>query len=196
MKKTILFLFAVSFFCNTAYSQNSDSLYSFTSYLGAGYVYNVSSFEIEPEGLNRSGFQGNLRVMWKPEYLLSGGFEFGYTGVYSIDNDNFPIDSGFASVSTNVYAYQFMVIFMMSIIENWEVNIGTGAAFTTTKTDAFGSESTSTDGASTSIISTAYYFPVMKDSRLGAELRFSALPKYGDYTVSLLLSFAYKFYEY
>jgi len=196
MKKTILFLFAVSFFCNTAYSQNSDSLYSFTSYLGAGYVYNISSFEYEFGSLNRGGLQANLRVMWKPEHLLSGGFEFGYTDVYSIDNDNFPIDSGFTSVSTNLYAYQFMVIFMMPIIENWEVNIGTGAAFSTTKTNAFGLESISTFIASTSIISTGYYWSVMKDSRLGGELRFTALPKYGDYTVSLLVSFAYKFLEY
>ena len=191
MKKTILFLFAVSFFCNTAYSQNSDSLYSFTSYLGAGYVYNISSFEYEYGSLNRGGLQANLRVMWKPEYLLSGGLEFGYTNVYSIETD-----FGETSLKTNLYAYQFMGVFMMPIIENWEVNIGTGVAFTTTKTDAFGLESMSTNGASTSIISTAYYFPVMKDSRLGGELRFAALPKYGDYTISLLISFAYKFYEY
>ena len=46
------------------------------------------------------------------------------------------------------------------------------------------------------MISTAYYWDVMKDSRLGLELRGTTLPKYDDNLITLSASFAYKFLEY
>jgi len=196
MKKTLLFLVSFLFIYNIAYSQNKDSLYTLTSYVGAGYVYNVTSFDYEYASLNRGGWQAYLRVMWKPEYLLSGGIEFGYTGVYSIDESSIQTDSGATSIKTNSYAYPLMIVFSMSPRKNWEVNVGTGVAFSVVKNEAFGSDAFSSNASSTSMVSTAYYYPVMKDSRLGLELRGTWLPKYDDYLVSLAVSFAYKFFEY
>jgi len=196
MKKTILFFIAFLFIYINAYSQNKDSLYSLTAYVGAGYVYNVTSFDYEYASLNRGGLQGYLRVMWKPEYLLSGGIEFGYTGVYSIDEGNVQTDYGTTSIKTNSYAYPLLMVFSMSPMKDLEVNFGTGVAFSVVKNEAFGSDAFSSNGSSTSMISTAYYFPVMKNSRVGFELRGSWLPKYDDYLVTLSASFAYKFFEY
>ena len=196
MKKTILLIVAFLFTHNITYSQNNESLYSLTTYVGAGFVYNVTSFDYEYGSLNRSGLLANLRVMWKPEYLLSGGIEFGYTGVYTIDESSVQTDSGTTSIKTNSYAYPLMMVFSMSPIENLKVNFGTGVAFSVVKNQAFGNEAFSSNASSTSMISTAYYWPVMKDSRLGLELRGSWLPKYDDYIISLAASFAYKFHQY
>ena len=196
MKKTI-YLFLV-FLCiySTAFSQKKDTLYSLNAYLGFGYSYDVVSFDYEYGSLNRGGLQGYLRVMWHPEYLLSGGIEFGYTNVYSIDESNIQTEFGTTNLKTDVHTYPLLVVFSMPIIPNWEVNIGTGFAFTAVNNEAFGESSFSSNGASASMISTAYYWPVMKDSRLGGELRFMALPKYDDYLITFSLSFAYKFLEY
>jgi len=196
MKKLSLLLFTFLCIYNTTYSQKTDTLYSLTSYLGGGYVYNVTSFDLDYDGLNRGGLQGYLRVMWHPDYLLSGGIEFGYTSVYSVEKSSFQTDSGATDVNLHVYAFPLMMVFSMPIMENWEVSIGTGFGFTTVKNEAFGRKSFSNDAASASMISTIYYFPVMKDSRLGGELRFTALPLYDDYLISFGLSFAYKFLEY
>jgi hypothetical protein len=196
MKKTILLFVAFLFIHNVAYSQSKDSLYSLTSYVGVGYVYNVTSFDYEYASLNRSGWQGYLRVMWHPEFLLSGGIEFGYTGVYSIDEGSVQTSYGTTSIKTNSYAYPLMIVFSMSPMDNWEINYGTGIAFSVVKNEAFGSDAFSSNGSSTSMISTAYYYPVMKNSRLGLELRGTYLPKYDDYLISLAVSFAYKFFEY
>ena len=126
MKKTLLFLVSFLFIYNIAYSQNKDSLYTLTSYVGAGYVYNVTSFDYEYASLNRGGWQAYLRVMWKPEYLLSGGIEFGYTGVYSIDESSIQTDSGATSIKTNSYAYPLMIVFSM-VSSNCGVTNGAGA---------------------------------------------------------------------
>jgi len=196
MKKTIYLLLTFLCIYSTTYSQKPDTLYSLSAYIGGGYVYNVSSFDYEYSSLDRGGLQAYLRVMWEPEYLLSGGIEFGYTGVYSVDESSIQTDSGATSLKTNVYAYPLMLVFSMPIIKNWEVNFGTGFGFSVVKNEAFGTNSFSSDVASASMISTAYYFPVMKDSRLGLELRGTVLPKYDDYLISLAISFAYKFLEY
>jgi len=196
MKNSILILVAFIFIYGNAYSQKADSLYSLTAYVGAGYVYNVTSFDYEYASLNRGGWNANLRIMWKPEFLLSGGIEFGYTGVYSIDEGSIQTDSGTTSIKTTSYAYPLMIVFSMSPKENWEVNFGTGVAFSVVKNEAFGSDAFSSNASSTAMISTAYYMPVMKNSVLGLELRGTYLPKYDDYLISLGASFAYKFFEY
>ena len=196
MKKTILLFVAFLFLYNISYSQEKDSLYSFTSYVGAGLVYNVTTFDYEYASLNRLGWQAYLRVMWKPEYLLSGGIEFGYTGVYTVDESSVLTDSGATSIKTNSYAYPLMIVFSMSIMKNWEVNAGTGVAFSVVKNEAFGSEAFSSNASSTAMISTAYYHQILKDSRIGLELRGTYLPKYDDFLISLAVSFAYKFHEY
>jgi len=196
MKKTFFLLVALICTYNSGYSQSPDTLYNFTAYLGGGYSYNVTSFDYEFDGLKRGGFQGYVRVMWQPEYDLRGGIEFGYTSVYSVEESNIETVNGTTDLNTNVYAYPLMLVFSMSIIENWEVTIGTGFASSVVKNEAFGESSYSSNGASTAMISTGYYFPVAKDSRLGGEFRFTALPKYDDYLITLSLSFAYKFLEY
>jgi len=197
MKKSIFFLAAFLFIYNNAYSQKPDSLYSLTAYLGAGFVYNVTSFDYEYASLNRSGLQGYLRVMWKPEFLLRGGIEFGYTGVYTVDEGRVETANyGTTSIKTTSYAYPLMIVFSMSIMDNWEANYGTGIAWSVVKNEAFGESSFSSNGSSTSMVSTAYYWNVMKNSRLGVELRATWLPKYDDYLISLAASFAYKFFEY
>jgi len=196
MKKVYLFLVAFICIYTTGYSQTPDTLYNFTAYLGGGYSYNVSSFDYEFDGLNRGGFQGYIRVMWQPEYELRGGLEFGYTGVYSVEESDIQTFYGTTDLNTHVYAYPLMMVFSMSIVKNWEVTIGTGFGFSVVKNESFGQSSFSSDVASSSMISTGYYFPVGKDTRLGGEFRFTALPKYEDYLVTLSLSFAYKFLEY
>ena len=196
MKKTFLLLFALVCIYNTGYSQSPDTLYNFTAYVGGGYSYNVTSFDYEFDGLNRDGFQGYIRVMWHPEHELRGGLEFGYTSVYSVEENNIETIYGTTDLNTNVYAYPLMLVFSMSIIKNWEVNVGTGFGFSVVKNESFGENSFSNDVASTSMISTGYYFPLGQDTRLGGEFRFIALPKYDDYLITFSLSFAYKFLEY
>jgi hypothetical protein len=196
MKKAFLILVAFICIFKTGFSQTQDTLYNFTAYLGGGYSYDVASFEYEYDGLNRGGFQGYLRVMWQPEYQLRGGLEFGYTSVYSVEETDIQTINGTTDLNTHVYAFPLLLVFSMSIVKDWEVNIGTGFGFSVVKNEAFGESSFSSDAASASMISTGYYFPVGKDTRLGGEFRFTALPKYDDYLITLSLSFAYKFLEY
>jgi hypothetical protein len=196
MKK--IFLFLISFFLlhSSGLTQTPDSIYTFTAYGGAGYVRNIADFEYELPSLNKNGFLAGLRVMWKPDYLVRAGIEVGRTDLYSVDESSIPTDSGTTNLQTDVYSWNFMLVFSMSPIDNLEINIGTGMAFNTVNNSAFGNESTSTDGGSVFMVSSGYYIPVSNDLMIGAELRWMHIPKYDDQTISLQLSFAYRFLEY
>ncbi|MBE0571775.1 MAG: hypothetical protein IH618_09555 [Ignavibacteriaceae bacterium] len=196
MKKTFLFLIAFLLFQSSGYSKSPDSLYTFTAYGGAGYVRNIAQFDYEFPSLNKNGFLAGLRVMWKPDYLVRAGIEVGRTDLYSVDESSIPTDSGTTNLQTDVYSWNFMLVFSMSPMDNLEINVGTGMAFNTVNNTAFGNESTSTDGGSVFMISSGYYFPVSEDLMVGAELRWMHIPKYDDQTISLQLSIAYTFLEY
>lgn len=195
MKQTILILFSFLIIYCSSNAQTADSIYSLTAYAGGGYVRNITTFDYDFSGLDRNGFLANLRVMWKPDYLLRAGIEFGMTDVYSVDEAEVQTDSGTTSLQTNVYSWPLMAVFSMSPVKNLEVNFGTGLAFTTVKNSAFGNESTSSDFGSVFMLSAGYFFPVSKNFQIGAELRGMKIPKYDDYTIALQVSFAYKFFE-
>lgn len=195
MKQTILIFLSFLFIYSSGNAQTPDSIYTLTAYVGAGYVRNVTTFDFEFPGLNRNGFLANLRVMWKPDYRIHAGIEIGRTDVYSVDEASIQTDSGATSLQTDVYAWTFMAVFSMSIINNLEINVGTGLAFTTVNNSAFGIESISTDASSTFMISTGYFIPVSKDLQVGAELSGTYIPKYDDYLLALQISLAYTFLE-
>jgi len=195
MKKIILILFSFFIIYNSGNAQTADSIYNLTAYAGGGYVRNITSFDYEYSSLNRNGFLANLRVMWKPDYLIRAGIEVGRTDVYSVNEANIQTEYGTTNIKTDVYAWSSMAVFSMSPIRNLEVNLGTGIAFSTVKNSSFGNESTSTDVGSVFMISTGYYFPVTKDLHIGAELRAVRIPKYDDNLIALQVSIAYKFFE-
>jgi len=196
MKNYIIILFAILFLSNTGFTQNTDSIYSLTVYGGFGYVRNISSFDYEFPGLNKNGLNGNIKIMWEPEYLIHGGIEVGRSDLYSVDQSNIPTDSGTTNLQTDVYSWTIMMIFSMSPLSNLEINAGTGWGFNTVNNSAFDYKSTSTEAGSVFLVSAAYYYPVSEKLKAGAEIRFMHLPKYDDQTLAIQLSIAYTFLEY
>ncbi len=195
MKNIIIILTLILINLSSGYGQSVDSIYNLTAYGNLGIVRNITSFDYEYPNLERNGIIGNLKVMWKPDYLLRAGIEVSRSDVYSVNESAVATDSGTTSLNTDVYAWTYMAVFSMSPVTNLEINMATGLAFTTVNNSAFGSESTSTDFGSVFMLSAAYFIPIAKDMQLGAELRGMKIAKYDDYTIALQISFAYKFFE-
>lgn len=196
MKQKFIILFVLLFSFGACYAQSGDSIYTLTAYGGFGYVRNISSFNYELPGLNKNGLIGNLRIMWKPDYLLRAGIEVGRTDLYSVDQPDIQTDSGSTNLKTDVYSWTYMFVFSMSPLNNLDINAGTGWGFNTVNNSLFGNESTSTEVGSVFMVSSAYYYPVSGNLKVGAEIRFMHLPKYDDQIFTLQFSIAYIFLEY
>lgn len=195
MKKTIIISILSLFLHCVGHAQAVDSIYNLTAYGNIGLVRNITSFDYEYPSLDRSGLVGNIKIMWKPDYLIRAGIEVGRSDVYSVNEENLQTEYGMTNLQTDVYAWTFMAVFSMSPLEQFELNLATGLAFTTVNNSAFETESTSTDFGSVFMLSAGYFIPLSKDIQIGTELRGMKIAKYDDYTLALQLSVTYKFLE-
>jgi hypothetical protein len=195
MNKRLVLLAGLTFCSMVAYGQSASPIYTLTAYANVGFVRNFSQFEAQPAGLDRTGFAGSIRVMWKPEYLLSAGLEVDRTHVYSVDQDQVQSEFGTTDLHASKAAWLILPVFSMSPLPALEVNVGIGSAISTASVESFGNTSNSSEFGSAFMASVAYLVPLSENLRLGGELKFLRINKYEDDNLSLQVTLAYRFLE-
>ena len=195
MNKSAAIIAGILLFSVAARGESGDSTYTLTAYANVGYVKNFSQFDAPPPGLDRNGFAGSVRVMWKPEYLLSAGLEVGRTHVYSINQDQVQTEFGTTDLHASEDAWLIIAVFSMSPISAVEVNLGIGSAISTATVTSFGSTSNSSSFGSAFLASAAYLVPLSENLRLGGELKYLRMNKYEDSNLTLQVTLAYRFLE-
>jgi len=160
---------------------------SVTLFANLGYELNVSAFGAPISGLDRTGPAASVRVMIHPKFLLSFGWEVGYTRRYSVKQ------TGDSSIDATSSSYPVLLVLSMSPVRRLLVNVGLGPVFSTTSVTALGVEAKSYTGFRTGFMaSAAYLLPVANRWDMGAELRFLRAEQFSDDLVSLQLSVAYR----
>ena len=195
MNKSAAVLAGFLLFSVLARGQSASPIYALTAYASTGYVRNLSQFEAPPPGLNQNGFAGSIRIMWKPEYLLSAGLEVGRTHIYSVNQDQVQTEFGTTDLHSSKDAWLILPVFSMSPLPALEVNVGIGSAISTATVESFGNTSNSSEFGSAFMASVAYLVPLSGNLRLGGELKFIRINKYEDDNLSLQVTLAYRFLE-
>jgi hypothetical protein len=195
MNKHLVLLAGLVLCSIVAHGQGGSPTYTLTAYANIGFVRNYSQFEAPPAGLDRSGFAGSIRVMWKPEYLLSAGLEVDRTHVYSVDQDQVQSAFGTTNLHASKAAWLILPVFTMCPLPDLEVNLGIGSAISTASVESFGNTSNSSEFGSAFMASVAYLVPLSQHLRLGGELKFMRINKYEDDNLSLQATFSYCFLE-
>src|SRR6187455_2539741 len=113
-----------------------------TAFLLGGYVRNVSSFPTPIEGINQNGFDVGLRLLCRPMHLLSGGIEIGQSHLYSVDQ-TVSYEQDTSELHTTMSVMPIILVFSMSPVENFNVNLGTGMSFISAEATSFGNTATS-----------------------------------------------------
>ncbi len=178
-----------------ARGQSGSPTYTLTAYANVGYVRNFSQFDAPPAGLDHNGFAGSIRVMWKPEYLLSAGLEVDRTHVYSVNQDQVQSEFGTTELHASKDAWLILPVFSMSPLPALEANVGFGSAISTATVESFGNTSNSSAFGSAFMASVAYLVPLSENLRLGGELKFMRINKYEDDNLSLQVTLSYRFLE-
>lgn len=178
-----------------AKAQEDDSLYSLILYAGGGYSLNLSPFDILPPGLQRNGFGGSVRLMWKPEHLLRVGLETGIIQVYSIRNSDVQSPFGTTDFSSSLHAIPLALMFSMPIVQRLDGYIGSTSYLLFSDTKSFGN---STRGLMLSIGFSAaltYMWMIDDEWAVGAELKWYHVEKSRDDNVMLYVVFSYPLLE-
>jgi len=178
-----------------ANAQTPDTTYALIAYGGAGYVRNISQFDITPEGLQRNGFGGTLRVMWKPEHLLRLGLETGLTQVYYIKTENIQTDFGSTDFTSSMNAVPILLTLSMPLTDRLDIYGGMGSFLLYSNTESFGSSVTASAMSIGFSLGASYMTPLEGDWGIGAELKWYHMDKFSDDTITLQVMVSYQFLE-
>lgn len=160
---------------------------STTLFANLGYEWDVSAFPAAQPGLDRNGPAASVRVMWHPNYLLSFGFDVGYTRRFSVSQ------GGASAIDATSDAWPFFLVLSMSATRRLLVNVGYGPVMSTTTVTALGAEAKSYSGFRSGFMaSAAYLLPVSQKFDMGAEFRFVRAEQFNDNLLSLSLTVAYR----
>jgi hypothetical protein len=170
-----------------AQAQDVQGKNTVTLFANLGYEQNVSAFNDSLQGLDRTGPVASVRVMWHPQFLLSYGFEVGYTTRFTVKQ------AGDSTIDQTSGAWPIFFVLSMSPAKRVLVNVGFGPVISTTSVNALGVAATSSSGLSSGFMaSAAYLAPLSKKFDLGGELRFLHSDLYNDDLLSLQLTVAYR----
>ncbi len=172
MKKFYVFL-SLLYFAVTClnYSQN-ESQHHLTVELLAG--SSISSIGVyEDDDMNIIGFTGESRIMWEPEKLLRIGFETGFLHLAHSKEELINTEFGVTNRSNSLNAYPLMMIFNMKI---WKLEaiLGLGAAFVTSKINAFNDISESSVITSVKMYGLGYSMKLTEKLGIGCEFKYFA----------------------
>ncbi len=176
-------------------AQVEDTTYSLILYVGGGYSRNLSTFETPLEGLNKNGFGGAVRVMWRPEHLLRIGLETGFMQVYYVKQENVQGRYGETDFSSYLNVVPLSLSFSMRLTEHLEGYIGSTSYLLLSRTESFGSTAT---GSMLSIgfsAALSYIWPIGDDWGVGCELKWYHIEKSRDNNVMLYVMFSYRFLQ-
>jgi hypothetical protein len=158
-----------------------------TLFANLGYEWNVSPFPAAQPGLDRTGPATSLRVMWHPQYLLSYGFEVGYTRRYSVHQ------GGASAIDASSNAWPLFLVLSMSPMRRMLINAGLGPVISTTSVTSPGLDPTSYTGLRSGFMaSAAYLLPVSNAFDMGAEFRYLHAEQFNDNLLSLSITVAYR----
>jgi len=175
-------------------AQETDTTYSLSAYLGAGYARFITDLELD--GLNKNGFTGTIRVMWEPEHLLSVGLETGYLRLYSFEQTNLATDFGTADVSSSLSAVPIRATFSMRIVESVRLTLGLGGFLLFSRVTTPDNETSATQYSIGGFIAASYMKNVGDNLALGGEVQYSLINKIQDNTLGIQLVLAYRLLEY
>ncbi len=176
----------------TVLGGEGDAVHSLFVHAGGGFTYNVSDFDAVPDGLNSSGLFGTVRVMWKPEHLLSFGVESGFQRVYSIEVSNIPTQFGPLSGTSVLNALPVLLVFSMPVIDHVEVYVGTGFSVLYSTVEFLGDKTVSNAYTPAFMAATSYLIPLSEDLRLGGEFRYIYYDRFVDQNLGFQVLLSYR----
>lgn len=168
----------------------SAQTYSLNGYVGVGYARFLTDMDLD--GLNQNGYNTMIRLMWKPEHLLSVGLESGYHYLYNYESHIDDPDFGSTNVKSTLTGVPLFFVAAMEIIPSVELLGGIGPTFLNTYFNSYGVESQSSQITTSYFVAGRYEYPINESLALGGELNYYRINKIEDSTLSVLFVLSYR----
>lgn len=191
--KIILLLFSFLIFANTCLAQ--EKKYQVNASLGIG-VYSEYQTEVETLGLVTGSPGFSFRVMWKPEYLLSAGFEIGSYPLYNIEEERVLTSFGITNFENSLHAITYSVAISMNIIDKLELNSLIGLTRMTSNINSFDNEVSSSIWSTSFGGGASYDIKLSERFALRTDAKWILITKFRETIFSLEIGVKYILFEY
>ncbi|MHC1736898.1 MAG: hypothetical protein AB9882_02675 [Ignavibacteriaceae bacterium] len=157
--------------------------------LGGWTVYSKVIYKNEAD---IPGFTGGLRLMWEPDKLLRIGLHTGYLQLARSKEEYIQTEFGETKRSSALNVYPLTVTFNMKVYY-FELILGLGAGFVTSKINAFNETSESSVITSAKLYGIGYLHNFNKDISLGGELKYYSFstPEVTNLTIEIKGKYAF-----
>lgn len=189
--RTVCLAAALLISANAIAGEGHDSTYKLVAYVGLGGSFYTTSAEFASglqADVSKFGPAATVRVMWRPDHLLSVGLESGWSKFYSYESSG--------STEGKVYVSQvpLYIVFSMRFWDAMEVTGGYGYSHVNTNLEYQG---TVNIGAWSMgwVAACSYERPLTKTLGLAAELKWINAVESHDANVSLQVQLVYSFLE-
>jgi len=191
VKFIIISVFAVLLFQSKAESSVRDTTFKILLEGGAG--YGLSTDTLTQAG-SRYGLSAFVRVLWKPDHLLKCGFETGWMHIASNKKQMLTNEFGTSEMNATLKAVPVMLVFDIDL---WKFNLYTGLGYyyVISSASAFGESVSDSRWNVGFSLSLAYRYPVMKNTNLCGELKWSSIGELGKTLLSAQLFLSYNLFE-
>ena len=160
---------------------------------GGGYTRFLTDADIA--GLSKSGFAGTVRLMWKPEHLLSLGLETGYQYLYSVELNNVATEFGTTNFNASMTTVPIMIAFAMRVTPEVRLRAATGMYLLSNTGEIFGDDLESSELSIGMGAGASYTVPIGERLSLGGELRYSYISKIQESSLGLQILLEYQLFE-
>ncbi len=192
-------IFRLSYFIiilfNSEYKgQTTDTLYNVSLNIGIGLTRYVTA--LPQLGLDKNSFNITGRMMWKPEHLLSVGFESGYVPLYSLQTNDYNSVFGTTDVYLSMFAVPVFLTFGMEVIDDFIIYGGVGGASLNSTADYFDNRVVSASWTNAYELAASYSFYGTKSIELGGEFKWYNFSKVEDSALIVQITLIYNLFSY
>ena len=195
IRKIFHFFFFIVILFNSEYKgQTTNTLYNVSFDIGLGFTRYVTA--LPQFGLNKNSFNLTGRIMWKPEHLLSVGFETGYVPLYNLRTDNYNSVFGNTDVDLSMIAVPVFLTFGMEIFDDIIIYGGVGGASLNSTADYFDNRVISASWTNAYELAASYSFYKTKKLDFSGEFKWQNFSKVEDSALILQITIGYNLFSY
>jgi hypothetical protein len=191
--RLILLFFGFLLIASSSFAQAKK--YQVNASLGIG-VYSEYQTEVETVGLVTGSPGFSFRVMWKPEYLLSAGFEIGSYPLYNIEEERVLTSFGITNFENSLHAITYSVAFSMNIIDKLEINSLIGLTRMTSIINSFDNEVSSGIWSTSFGGGVSYDIKISERFAIRTDAKWILITKFRETLFSLEIGVKYLLFEY
>jgi hypothetical protein len=195
LKKILSVLYFIVIMFSTEYkAQTDDTLYNVYANIGVGFTRYVTA--LPQLGLDKNSLNITGRIMWKPEHLLSVGFESGYVPLYFLRANNYNSVFGTTDVDLSMIAIPIFLTFGMEVFDDFIIYGGVGGASLNSTADYFENRVVNASWTNAYELAASYSFYGTKNLELSGEFKWYNFSKVEDSALILQIAIMYNLLSY